>query len=202
MCGAVRHGAECFNFYFPQEPRFFLGGGDASHDIADFVRLCMAAGRGYPAIHTWRYGSFLVVSQELDSEYLIIWDGFEGKPWSYRNSAGLHRVTCIWCKCDVFLDHVQVECLLSTLHLTMPWHQVWWNSCLQESKTATHFLWIQLFTWKKFHEIALKDVESWKPQIIRRAFSANALCWPRCGLSVTRAGTRCSMPFAKAHMRG
>ncbi|CAL1171962.1 unnamed protein product [Cladocopium goreaui] len=44
MCGAVRHGAECFNFYFPQE---------------------------------------------LDSEYLIIWDGFEGKPWSYRNSAGL-----------------------------------------------------------------------------------------------------------------
>ena len=44
MCGAVRHGAECFNFYFPQE---------------------------------------------LDSEYLIIWDGFEGKTWSYRNSAGL-----------------------------------------------------------------------------------------------------------------
>eukprot|EP00435_Cladocopium_sp_Y103_P053514 s107_g17.t1 len=29
------------------------------------------------------------VFQELDSEYLIIWDGFEGKPWSYRNSAGL-----------------------------------------------------------------------------------------------------------------
>ena len=26
--------------------------------------------------------------EELDSEYLIIWDGFEGKPWSYRNSAG------------------------------------------------------------------------------------------------------------------
>lgn len=31
---------------------FFFLGGDASHDIADFVRLCMAAGRGYPAIHT------------------------------------------------------------------------------------------------------------------------------------------------------
>ncbi|CAK9043335.1 unnamed protein product [Durusdinium trenchii] len=44
MCGAVRHGSECFNFYFPQE---------------------------------------------LDSEYLIIWDGFEGKPWSYRNCSGL-----------------------------------------------------------------------------------------------------------------
>ena len=26
--------------------------------------------------------------QELDSEYLIIWDGFEGKPWAYRGSAG------------------------------------------------------------------------------------------------------------------
>ncbi|CAJ1342150.1 unnamed protein product [Effrenium voratum] len=44
MCGAVRHGAECFNFYFPQE---------------------------------------------LDCEYLIIWDGFDGKPWAYRNASGL-----------------------------------------------------------------------------------------------------------------
>lgn len=35
-CGAVRHGAECFNFYFPQE---------------------------------------------LDDEFLIIWDGFEDPPW-------------------------------------------------------------------------------------------------------------------------
>ncbi|CAE7798201.1 PKAR, partial [Symbiodinium sp. KB8] len=40
--GAVRHGAECFNFYFPQE---------------------------------------------LDSEYLIIWDGFDGKPWAYRDAS-------------------------------------------------------------------------------------------------------------------
>jgi len=36
--GAVRHGAECFNFYFPQE---------------------------------------------LDEEYLIVWEGFIGKPWAY-----------------------------------------------------------------------------------------------------------------------
>lgn len=28
------------------------------------------------------------LSEELDSEYLIIWDGFEGKPWAYRNSDG------------------------------------------------------------------------------------------------------------------
>merc|ERR1719424_1600722 len=36
--GAVRHGAECFNFYFPQE---------------------------------------------LDEEYLVVWEKFEGTPWSY-----------------------------------------------------------------------------------------------------------------------
>ncbi|CAE7554053.1 unnamed protein product [Symbiodinium pilosum] len=35
-CGAVRHGAECFNFYFPQE---------------------------------------------LDQEFLIVWDGFQDPPW-------------------------------------------------------------------------------------------------------------------------
>ena len=35
-CGAVRHGAECFNFYFPQE---------------------------------------------LDAEFLVVWDGFSNPPW-------------------------------------------------------------------------------------------------------------------------
>ena len=35
-CGAVRHGAECFNYYFPQE---------------------------------------------LDDEFLVIWDGFPEIPW-------------------------------------------------------------------------------------------------------------------------
>jgi len=38
-CGAIRHGAECFNYYFPQE---------------------------------------------LDDEYLIVWDGFPEKPWKYH----------------------------------------------------------------------------------------------------------------------
>jgi hypothetical protein len=38
-CGAIRHGAECFNYYFPQE---------------------------------------------LDDEYLVVWDGFPEKPWEYR----------------------------------------------------------------------------------------------------------------------
>jgi len=37
-CGAIRHGAECFNYYFPQE---------------------------------------------LDDEYLIVWEGFPSKPWAY-----------------------------------------------------------------------------------------------------------------------
>ena len=36
QCGAVRHGAECFNFYFPQE---------------------------------------------LDEEFLVVWDGFQNPPW-------------------------------------------------------------------------------------------------------------------------
>jgi len=36
--GAVRHGAECFNYYFPQE---------------------------------------------LDDDYLVIWEGFDDKPWDY-----------------------------------------------------------------------------------------------------------------------
>lgn len=39
-CGAVRHGAECFNFYFPQE---------------------------------------------LDDEYLIVWNEFPDKPWAYMD---------------------------------------------------------------------------------------------------------------------
>jgi len=38
-CGAVRHGAECFNYYFPQE---------------------------------------------LDEDYLVVWDGFPDKPWAYK----------------------------------------------------------------------------------------------------------------------
>jgi len=43
-CGAIRHGAECFNFYFPQE---------------------------------------------LDDEFLVVWEGFPEKPWAYRKEAPL-----------------------------------------------------------------------------------------------------------------
>jgi hypothetical protein len=45
-CGAVRHGAECFNYYFPQE---------------------------------------------LDDEYLVVWQGFEGVPWVYKNEQELRE---------------------------------------------------------------------------------------------------------------
>lgn len=45
-CGAVRHGAECFNFYFPQE---------------------------------------------LDDEYLVVWEGFPDKPWEYVTEPGLRE---------------------------------------------------------------------------------------------------------------
>jgi len=42
--GAIRHGAECFNFGFPQE---------------------------------------------LDDEFLVIWENFDNKPWRYKDPAGL-----------------------------------------------------------------------------------------------------------------
>jgi len=44
--GAVRHGAECFNFYFPQE---------------------------------------------LDDDYLVVWEGFDGKPWEYMEEDDLRE---------------------------------------------------------------------------------------------------------------
>lgn len=44
--GAIRHGAECFNFMFPQE---------------------------------------------LDAEYLVVWEGFPDKPWAYKNEAELRE---------------------------------------------------------------------------------------------------------------
>merc|ERR1712232_169124 len=47
--GAVRHGAECFNYFFPQE---------------------------------------------LDVEYLIVWDGFEGKDWDYVAEDELRVFLC------------------------------------------------------------------------------------------------------------
>jgi len=46
-CGAIRHGAECFNYYFPQE---------------------------------------------LDDEYLVVWDGFqEEKPWAYKTETTMRE---------------------------------------------------------------------------------------------------------------
>lgn len=45
-CGAVRHGAECFNLGFPQE---------------------------------------------LDPEFLLVWEGFEGTPWQYKDEAGVRE---------------------------------------------------------------------------------------------------------------
>mmetsp|Transcript_116694 Transcript_116694/g.182384 ORF Transcript_116694/g.182384 Transcript_116694/m.182384 type:complete len:1063 (-) Transcript_116694:255-3443(-) len=45
-CGAVRHGAECFNYYFPQD---------------------------------------------LDEEYLVVWDEFPGIPWKYMSEPELRK---------------------------------------------------------------------------------------------------------------
>eukprot|EP00929_Paragymnodinium_shiwhaense_P023221 TRINITY_DN14595_c2_g3_i2.p1 TRINITY_DN14595_c2_g3~~TRINITY_DN14595_c2_g3_i2.p1 ORF type:complete len:327 (-),score=64.84 TRINITY_DN14595_c2_g3_i2:167-1147(-) len=46
VCGAVRHGAECFNFYFPQE---------------------------------------------LDDEFLVVWNEFKEKPWAYFTESALRE---------------------------------------------------------------------------------------------------------------
>jgi hypothetical protein len=43
-CGAIRHGAECFNCYFPQE---------------------------------------------LDEQYLVVWEGFDERPWEYKSESEL-----------------------------------------------------------------------------------------------------------------
>lgn len=45
-CGAIRHGAECFNFYFPQE---------------------------------------------LDDEYLVVWESLPDKPWAYKTEEALRQ---------------------------------------------------------------------------------------------------------------
>jgi hypothetical protein len=45
-CGAIRHGAECFNYHFPQE---------------------------------------------LDEEFMIVWEHFEGKPWRYDTECDLRK---------------------------------------------------------------------------------------------------------------
>ena len=50
--GAVRHGAECFNFYFPQE---------------------------------------------LDPEFLVIWEGFEKVPWKYLDASALREFLIARC---------------------------------------------------------------------------------------------------------
>jgi len=53
VCGAVRHGAECFNFYFPQE---------------------------------------------LDDEFLVIWDGFTNPPWQSFKEPALRDFLLERCK--------------------------------------------------------------------------------------------------------
>ncbi|CAE7035109.1 PKAR [Symbiodinium sp. CCMP2592] len=72
-CGAVRHGAECSNFYFPQ---------------AGLPRA--AAGRALPAELQSAFATRR--SQELDDEFLVVWHGFNemhGKPWDYKDESSL-----------------------------------------------------------------------------------------------------------------
>lgn len=96
-CGAVRHGAECCNLYFPQE---------------------------------------------LDDEYLIVWQGFSGKPWDYKTEAGLR------------------EFLLERVHegYVFPLNPVW---------PVRDKGWWEILQAMLKHEEAKKCLNSWLPPEIK-----------------------------------
>jgi len=104
-CGAVRHGAECCNLYFPQE---------------------------------------------LDDEYLIVWQGFEGKPWDYTTEAGLR------------------DFLLKRVHegYTFPLNPVW---------PVRDKGWWEILEAMLQQPTAKKCLESWIPPEIKYFEAAEAL---------------------------
>jgi hypothetical protein len=87
--GAVRHGAECFNYYFPQE---------------------------------------------LDDDYLVVWEGFPDKPWDYKSEPELRS----------FLIDRAKEGFSFPLNPVWPvrdpgWYEVW--QALQSSSPKTLDSW-------------------------------------------------------------
>jgi len=89
--GAVRHGAECFNYYFPQE---------------------------------------------LDDEYLVVWEGFEHKPWNYLEEDDLQ---------DFLMDRVR-EGFSFPLNPVWPvrdrgWFDVWQELWRQSETEGTCQSW-------------------------------------------------------------
>eukprot|EP00929_Paragymnodinium_shiwhaense_P023222 TRINITY_DN14595_c2_g4_i1.p1 TRINITY_DN14595_c2_g4~~TRINITY_DN14595_c2_g4_i1.p1 ORF type:complete len:1302 (-),score=284.36 TRINITY_DN14595_c2_g4_i1:71-3976(-) len=92
-CGAVRHGAECFNFYFPQE---------------------------------------------LDDEYLIIWEGFPDKPWEYKTESELRRF---------LIDRVAED-------FCFPLNPVW---PLRDAK------WFEVLEALRSNEATRRSLDAWYP---------------------------------------
>jgi len=92
-CGAIRHGSECFNYYFPQE---------------------------------------------LDEDYLVVWDGFDDKPWAYMAERDLR---------DFLLDRIDDD-------YTFPLNPVW---------PIRDPGWNEIYEALLFNEETAEAYESWFP---------------------------------------
>ena len=116
ISGAVRHGAECAAVELRKSrktsrfgPEFFMGCSELLGFRSRFWHLISWA---YSGLHTsgqlkalepcFRYlmvsfslalrvdqGFNFYFPQEFDSEYLVIWHGFSGKPWEYKDGQAL-----------------------------------------------------------------------------------------------------------------
>ncbi|OLQ13919.1 hypothetical protein AK812_SmicGene2110 [Symbiodinium microadriaticum] len=80
LLGAVRHGAECFNFYFPQVPfKAFLSCGCQA-------KSCKTA-----------------MKPDLDDEFLVIWPGFGAdQPWQQPSDTEVFTGTLVNPSCGTF----------------------------------------------------------------------------------------------------
>ncbi|CAK9095700.1 unnamed protein product [Durusdinium trenchii] len=92
--GAVRHGAECFNFYFPQE---------------------------------------------LDDNYLVVWEGFDDKPWAYMDEDALR---------DFLEERVEED-------YAMPLNPVW---CVRDQG------WYDVLEAQISNDACKKIMEAWYPE--------------------------------------
>eukprot|EP00927_Polykrikos_kofoidii_P039723 TRINITY_DN34052_c0_g1_i1.p1 TRINITY_DN34052_c0_g1~~TRINITY_DN34052_c0_g1_i1.p1 ORF type:complete len:1293 (-),score=179.43 TRINITY_DN34052_c0_g1_i1:7-3885(-) len=101
-CGAVRHGAECFNFCFPQE---------------------------------------------LDNEYLVVWEGFPDKPWDYKSEAALR---------SFLVDRIREG-------FTFPLNPVW---------PIRDAGWYDVLTEIRAHKAAQEAWDGWYPQKIAKRIDA------------------------------
>ncbi|CAE7377693.1 Nmral1 [Symbiodinium pilosum] len=93
--GAIRHGAECFNFYFPQE---------------------------------------------LDTNFLVVWEGFDDKPWAYMDEDELR---------DFLQERVEED------SYAMPLNPIW---CIRDCG------WYDLMESQMENPLCKAALEAWYPQ--------------------------------------